>query len=715
MKSLPYYCSYCGAAHENMQTHCLVCAHPLTQENEQPFLLNKRYRILSLLGRGGFGAVYKVQDTHDVQAIRAIKQINLAGLSAQQMIEATETFHREVHLLTSLEHPNLPHIYDHFTDPEHWYLVMDFIDGETLEAYLATRSTRQPYTQTPLLPLDEVIAIGIQLCTVLEYLHTHQPPIIFRDLKPANVMRTTRGHLYLIDFGIARYFKPGQEKDTAPLGSPGYAAPEQYGKTQTTPRSDIYSLGALLHQLLSGNDPSETPFQFASLRLSETERFSELTTMIERMLQIQVEKRPEQMSDVKRVLQHLHELHELPQQQKPQQPQMARVPFTPSRRSFTRNMGLGIAALIGTGSLGYVLYQRLQANSMQVQSEPPTPPRMTPTITSQTSPNVSPSMGTSTITKAAWSPDGQKVAYQAWDIPGVLYTRNRLENTIYTYQDRGTVFSWSPDSVSIASNSNDHTTVVIWDWRNSAPSYEYPVYNQYDTERITSISWSPDKKRILVGGQTSCHVIDLDTREVTVIADHLPTRNPKYAPVLLWSPDSSRFAISIPQPTNVPDIVQIWDVKTKHPLIRYKGNRNSVRILAWSPNGEHLVMSDEEATHTSGTIRVWSIGHPYGDPAYATDLFFSSAHVDCFAWMHDSSRFAFSPAAFDPKNIEVDDVGTSDTTGPDHTVLRPSSATNHGSPLAIMWTQDNQSLLTIDKEGYVDVWPFSNRKNESAS
>jgi hypothetical protein len=132
--------------------------------------------------------------------------------------------------------------------------------------------------------------------------------------------------------------------------------------------------------------------------------------------------------------------------------------------------------------------------------------------------------------------------------------------------------------------------------------------------------------------------------------------------------------------------------------------------MAWSPNGKHLVMSDEEATHTSGTVRVWDIGS-----SIDTSLFFSSTHVECFAWMHDSSRFAFSPGTFDPKNIEVDDIETRDTTGPEHTLLRPSSATSHGSPLAIMWTQDNQSLLTVDEEGHIDEWPFSNRKNESAS
>ena len=118
---------------------------------------------------------------------------------------------------------------------------MDFIAGETLEDYQSKAPNKR-------LLLSEVLDIGLQLCIVLDYLHSQQPPIVFRDLKPANIIRTPTGKIYLIDFGIARYFKPGQAKDTVALGSLGYAAPEQYGKAQTTPRADIYSLGAVLHQ-----------------------------------------------------------------------------------------------------------------------------------------------------------------------------------------------------------------------------------------------------------------------------------------------------------------------------------------------------------------------------------------------------------------------------------------------------------------------------------
>src|SRR5260370_11216263 len=267
------YCKGCGAANTAGNTVCsvcTVCAQPIGEdsgETEDGSFLNGRYRILTQVGTGGFGAVYKARDTLSAgqrTAIIAIKQVNLRGLTPQEIIEATDGFHREVLLLSTLEHVNLPRIYDSFTDPEHWYLVMDFIEGETLEQYLRHTTPGSSPATTRTLPLDDVFSIALQLCHVLHYLHTRQPPIIFRDLKPANVMRAPEGNLCLIDFSISRRFKPGQARDTIPFGSPGYAAPEQYGRAQTTPQADLYSLGALLHQLLSGDAPALQPFLFAT-------------------------------------------------------------------------------------------------------------------------------------------------------------------------------------------------------------------------------------------------------------------------------------------------------------------------------------------------------------------------------------------------------------------------------------------------------------------
>ncbi|HEV2583900.1 MAG TPA: serine/threonine-protein kinase, partial [Ktedonobacteraceae bacterium] len=302
------YCHHCGAANPAENAVCFACEHVLGMteeqelEQEQAPLLRERYRLRAQVGTGGFGAVYRAEDTTQDDAIVAIKQINLAGLSAQEKIEATDGFYREVRLLSGLKHPNLPTIHDSFTDPEHWYIVMDFIDGETLETYLAKRFSGQ---QEPGLPLSETLDLGLQLCTVLDYLHTRQPPIIFRDLKPANIMRTPAGQVYLIDFGIARHFIPGKPKDTIPFGSPGYAPPEQYGKAQTTPQADIYSLGALLHQALSGDDPAESPFRFAPLRLYGTIVIADLNELIQRMVQVDASQRPASAAEVKELLQRL--------------------------------------------------------------------------------------------------------------------------------------------------------------------------------------------------------------------------------------------------------------------------------------------------------------------------------------------------------------------------------------------------------------------------
>ncbi|HEY3991825.1 MAG TPA: serine/threonine-protein kinase, partial [Ktedonobacteraceae bacterium] len=310
--ALSYFCSHCGAENIPGDALCHACQQSLGVSGdgtlEASTLLNERYELLVEVGAGGFGAVYKARDTREHARLVAVKQINLKGLSSQEIIEATDAFNREAEILTSLSHPLLPRIYDRFSDPEHWYLVMNFIDGQTLDDYLE----QQVISALPNrrgLSLDETLAIALHLCDALHYLHTQQPPVIFRDLKPGNIMRTTRGNLYLIDFGIARRFKPGQAKDTIPFGSPGFAAPEQYGRAQTTPQADIYSLGALLYYLISGDDPSEHPFQFPPLRLPSTEGLRELEELIAHMVALEPARRPADIRAVRAELQRIQHLH----------------------------------------------------------------------------------------------------------------------------------------------------------------------------------------------------------------------------------------------------------------------------------------------------------------------------------------------------------------------------------------------------------------------
>ncbi len=301
------FCDTCGAANQPQASFCRTCGRTLQSAGAPSrntatgcllanHLLKQRYRILDSVGKGGMGAVYRAEDTQLGDRKVAVKEMSQSGLSPQEITEASDAFKQEAHILARLQHPNLPHIYDHFSEAGHWYLVMSFIQGCTLADYLNSTNGRR-------LPIEEVLQIGIQLCTVLDYLHTQQPPIIFRDLKPSNIMRTKDGHIYLIDFGIARHFKPGQAKDTVAYGSMGYASPEQYGKTQTTPRSDIYSLGVVLHHLLSGYDPSSTPFRLPSLQLQGSTIPPELVLLITQMLEVEEGKRPTSISVVKQKLQ----------------------------------------------------------------------------------------------------------------------------------------------------------------------------------------------------------------------------------------------------------------------------------------------------------------------------------------------------------------------------------------------------------------------------
>jgi len=262
-------------------------------------LVKQRYRIIGLVGSGGMGAVYKAEDTQLGNRLVALKEMRQGGMNAQELQQAADAFRQEATMLARLQHPNLPSIFDHFEEHGRWYLVMSFLEGETLKDYLS----RHPMGK---LSLNEALQIGIQLCTVLGYLHQQRPaPIVFRDLKPANIMRTSDGHIYLIDFGIARHFKPDQTRDTAHYGSAGYAPPEQYGQAQTTPRSDVYSLGVVLHQMLSGYNPSAAPFQFPPLRTRFAAIPIELEALITQMLNLDQNKRPPDVLVVRQILQKL--------------------------------------------------------------------------------------------------------------------------------------------------------------------------------------------------------------------------------------------------------------------------------------------------------------------------------------------------------------------------------------------------------------------------
>jgi len=260
-------------------------------------MLQQRYLIIGPAGRGGMSAVYQAVDTQSGSRHVAIKEMSQGHLDSPEVAEAMVRFRQEASLLGSLHHPNLPHIYDAFGERGRSFLVMDFIEGKNLLQLLQENNMRP-------LPVAQVVDYALQLCDVLAYLHQHQPPIIFRDLKPTNVMITESGHIYLIDFGIARFFKEGQLQDTVLLGSPGYAPPEQHGTAQTSPRSDLYALGATLHCCLTGKDPylSNDQFVFSPVRQYNPLVPFELDQLIRRLVAVDERQRPASALEVQQAL-----------------------------------------------------------------------------------------------------------------------------------------------------------------------------------------------------------------------------------------------------------------------------------------------------------------------------------------------------------------------------------------------------------------------------
>lgn len=258
-------------------------------------LLAGRYLILQKIGQGGMAAVYQTRDVHLPGKFWAVKEMSDAAITdPAEKQRALSDFRREAQILASLDHPNIPKVIDSFSETGKHYLAMEYVDGETLEALLVTQG--HPFNET------EVRSWLEQLCSVLAYLHTRRPPIIFRDLKPGNIMLTPNGQIKLIDFGIVRLFQPGKVQDTTLLGTAGYASPEHHGHGQTDARSDIYSLGVTVHRLLSGHDPATTPFNLPPIRQLNPNVSQRMEQVIARATQRAPQDRWQSVSQIQSIL-----------------------------------------------------------------------------------------------------------------------------------------------------------------------------------------------------------------------------------------------------------------------------------------------------------------------------------------------------------------------------------------------------------------------------
>lgn len=226
-------------------------------------VVDGRYRIVEELGRGGMSIVYlAVNERSNKQW--AIKAVSKAGLCDSQVKQ--KRLQAETELLKGLHHRYLPELVDVIDSEDGLLIVMDYIEGKSLKVLMEEQAAAGQLMQ-----VEEILKWGCQLCEVLDYLHTRPVPVIYRDMKPANVIVRANGDIALIDLGAARLFQEGHEADTICLGTPGFAAPEQYGFGQTGPQADIYGLGATLHYLMTGQDPLTERFSFSKLTLCRPE------------------------------------------------------------------------------------------------------------------------------------------------------------------------------------------------------------------------------------------------------------------------------------------------------------------------------------------------------------------------------------------------------------------------------------------------------------
>ncbi|MBN1679058.1 MAG: serine/threonine-protein kinase [Anaerolineae bacterium] len=249
-------------------------------------VLQGRYRITGVIGVGGMGSVYQARDLRFPNVTRHVAVKEMLNLTSDQSVRelTLRTFERESDMLASLSHPAVPEIYDYFSNKDRAYLVMEYINGRDLEAIINSI--------TEFLPIETVLQWALELCDVLGYLHLHEPePIVFRDVKPSNIMIDQHGRLRLVDFGIAKTFQVGQ-KGTM-IGTEGYSAPEQY-RGEASPASDVYGVGATIHHLLTRRDPRlEPPFTFAERPIRDTNSAvsAELDATIMKALAFEVNER----------------------------------------------------------------------------------------------------------------------------------------------------------------------------------------------------------------------------------------------------------------------------------------------------------------------------------------------------------------------------------------------------------------------------------------
>ena len=653
------YCQACGAANPVQSSHCSACGQPLSTATTgsgartnpltglllPDVILYQRYRIREVLSEGAVSTVYKAEDLQLGNRLLALKEIGKNNQRTQEALEAIEESKREMLALAALVHPNVPRIYDYFVEQHRWYFVMDLLEGETLAAYLE----RIPYRS---LPAWEVIDIGLQLATVLDYLYIRQSPLGFKDLAPDILWRTPDGKLYLLDTG------------TVP---PAAITPES---------PSIASLGKVLRQLRTGKRAARSRLRIAlpprlrkRPRPPKQARFAPLDQLLQTMTHRDERKRPANMGVVRQELQHLATQQMLATSRK--------------SRVFSRRTFLILGGLAALGGLGVVSGRLADRVAYQRGREVPHP---------EYSPNMGGTIYTfdagDEVEAVAWSPDGTRLAVGKWWKNQVQAWDANTGQHVVTYSPPGlqynvTAVIWLPDGKTLAAASNSG---LVWAW--DAASRDLLTTYAGHTNAVFALANSPDGKYIASGGSDqTVQIWEVITgRTMVTYRGHRGGIG-----AVAWSPDGRYIASASFDRT-----VQVWDAASGRTVFTYRGDtpHSDMYAVAWSPDGRHIASGGKDKT-----VHVWPVTLFENDgqqqssaiPTYRGH----TAAVQTVAWSPDSRTLASAG-----ENVQLWNALTGKHiftyTGNDISAVK--------QVIGLAWSPNGRYIASGGMEGTVQVW-----------
>ncbi len=614
------FCSKCGQENRNTDSYCVKCGgslgtiyaeqgteavldgtQALSKEPPAPpsqaspgapgkrTLQNGRYTVVRELGAGGMGRVYLSHD-EKMESEVVIKEMLPFLATPKERDYIRKHFKEEAKILYRLKHAGLPRVTDYFFEGDSIYIIMEYIRGRDLESIIKSRPDGR-------INVDEFFQWIVKVLDVLEYLHSQDPPIIHRDIKPGNIMLTDNGEVYLVDFGVAKAIA-GKTVTQTRVGTPGFASPEHFfGKFMLS--SDVYSLGATFHYLLTGDDPrSRNPFDYPPLNLYRDDVPPELQKILDRMLETERDYRYATVADVKQDLSNLSKI-------------------LASRGVLSRPVGIGdISAMPAEGEEegleagAGINYSATSAGGWQKQEDIIYDGAVCAVAYSSTGEFIACGTGsyevsilsgenheilkrlqghTDWVRTVTFSPDGRYIASGSDDKSIRIWDTETGKNTktLAGHEDWIRSIDYSPDSAYIVSGSYDKR-VKIWSTRSWTCITDVDILE----DAVNSVTFSPNGRVIAAGCDDG--TIYLFNSRSGELMNQLEGHD-SYVLDVRFSPDGRFLASSSDDNT-----IKIWDMSTGENVLNLMGHEGPVLTLAFSPDGSRIASGSEDMT-----IRMW--------------------------------------------------------------------------------------------------------------